>query len=118
MNKTTIKIKENKANKIVRINETSAKKTNSLLKRVNNIMPDLGKKVMPSDLIEFALQKVTEEDLKTLKVKSLKQTDIDKILYQVFIKKKLGTSKEDFSAFTRTQAYPVFANEHKHEYSA
>ncbi len=80
-------------------------------------MPTLGRKVMPDDLIAFALTKVTDEDLKKLKVNSLRQTDIDKLLYQAFLKKKLGYNKEAFSSFTRSPDYYSFVQENQTQFT-
>jgi hypothetical protein len=114
--KTTTRNEKSNSGPAIRVSKETSIKSKQLILKANKIMGGLGKKVMPDDLINLALDHVNDEDLKRLKINSLRQTDIDKLLYLTFIKEKLGSSKEDFSAFTKGPDYYPFVTRNKSVY--
>ena len=78
----------------VRVSLDTKKRITSLLSRINK--ERIGKKVKPSELIDHALQLLTETQLKEIGEKSLSNRDRMELLFKQATKSKRNLSRDEF----------------------
>ena len=101
--------KESVAHSSVRVSITSKKRADSLLLAINK--KKLGRKVKFDDLFDLAIELVTDEHCKMLQERSLTHEDRKEILRQKYIAARGAISKDEFTGFMMTAAFPEFLKE-------
>lgn len=86
------------------------------LKEINT--KDAGRKLKLDEVLSLALERLTEKDVKTLRERSLSNSDRQEILRQKYSEIHGPVTSEEFIGITMTQSYFDFLKEHGYVVSA
>ncbi len=106
--KVTKKSKAHAKSKSVRISTGTFEKADQWVNLANE--KKAGSKIKIDQVLNLALDLLTEDHINKLKADSLKNSDRQEIMRQKYIKQFGHISKEDYIGFTMTNAYADFLN--------
>ena len=94
----------------MRVRETTRSVALAKLKEINQ--KQLGRKVKADELLTFAINRMTNEDVKALQEMSLSNEDRKKRMRQKYIEVHGPISEDEFTGFTFSCEFQAFLKDH------
>lgn len=93
----------------IRIRKNEYEAIDSIIKKANN--KNIGKKIVPSDLLAILLKNVSESQIRQLQLSSIRHTDRKKFYRDIYVEKHGSTTEDEFEGFIMSSDFPKFKKE-------
>lgn len=94
----------------IRIRKAEHEVIDAIMKKANN--KNIGKKIVPSDLLAILLRSVSDNQIKQLQLSSVRHTDRKKLYREIYVEKHGATTDDEFEGFVMSSDFPKFKKEH------
>lgn len=109
-NQTATKPTKKVTSESIRIRKDEYEMIDAIMKKANN--KNIGKKIVPSDLLAILLKNVSDNQIKLLQLSSVRHTDRKKLYREIYVEKYGSTTDDEFEGFVMSSDFSKFKKEH------